>query len=185
MGSIAAGFLAANAAAAAAAAAVPSAVNAAASQPPFTLSASLGLGGSQGACGASAAASAADVEVVGQHWEDLCLGSSLDADLAVNAAEAAPEDSLGPLADWGMWGGPWNSWPGNYGLQLGGLSPGASSLCVGSPWPQQSVHIAQQDDPWQQIGRVVPDPSGSPSKAYLRAVRTSESTLCTLADERL
>lgn len=123
---------------------------------------------------------------------------------------------LGVDASWGPWAGPWAGWGGTWRAQVGGgLAPGAPGLCdsadglaASTAWPSQSLYIAQQDEPWQQIGQLLDDTSpgsacsassssvvpsvapGGPVAAlasqkasFLRAVRTSESTLCTLGDD--
>mmetsp|Transcript_68129 Transcript_68129/g.197471 ORF Transcript_68129/g.197471 Transcript_68129/m.197471 type:complete len:441 (-) Transcript_68129:86-1408(-) len=129
-------------------------------------------------------------------WEML-LASGLRPDIAGSCMEAGEESASGMLADtWGLWGNPWG-WAGCWGSQLGnGMVPGAAGVCDAAlassvAWPSQSMYIAQQDEPFLQVGRLLDDAvatqsskaSGSSAKAPLRAVRTSESTLCTLGDE--
>lgn len=81
---------------------------------------------------------------------------------------------------WDSWSG-WGGWGGWNGLGTGSIAEGGlGGALLGN------VHIDQQDDMWQP-GSVfcasVADASAP--RMPMKAVRTSESTLCTLSDERL
>mmetsp|Transcript_104933 Transcript_104933/g.326183 ORF Transcript_104933/g.326183 Transcript_104933/m.326183 type:complete len:325 (+) Transcript_104933:51-1025(+) len=110
-----------------------------------------------------------------QEWEEVRVTSALAA--ASSAATAGLEGARmpGEWAAWGGYGGCWGAW--------GGFGVGIQEAAFGDALPKgSSVYVQQQDDTWRIGSLLRASAADAQQPQPMRAVRTSESTLCTLGD---